>query len=1189
MTYKAKPGEFPYPITDHFCLPFGAHLPDGNGFYSGDCMWTSLTWSGEYYEREILYVLEFYRIDQMAYWDYWGPFNVHIEDANARPIREAPTDGTTPGAGARAGDPVDLSTGIFTYAQTDLILPDILPITVGRSYQAKDTRGLAFGTGTADPLDLRLAWANPTASGSDLDLVTPEGGRIRFARNAGQYLHTTTPTQFYKAYITPLPQGQGWEMTLINGSVYVFGAEFGLLAVRDRFGNQITVRRANGPYGRITHLRSPNGHWLAYSYDAEGRVQQVQDNGGRTVTYTYDANNHLWKVTNPLGYVTEYRYQDNRLTEIWDTRTPSVRMLLNEYDPDGRVQKQTQADGSIYQFSYTVNPATQQVTQTEVTNPRGTVTRTTFNANGYPLSETVGVDPPGPGEPTAQTVTSTRYAGTNLVETVTDDLGRQTRYTYDVWGNVKTVTTMNGTAAAATTTIKDPLASANPALPASTADYNAAGQPTRVTTALNKTTQTDYANGEPVSVTDPLGRTTTAFRDSLGRLVIAVSPLGQISRTQYDALNRVTQVTNPLGHSTTYAYDPNGNLLSLTDALGHTTSWTYDAMNRAETQTAPPAAPDQNRVSSAAYDPQGRWVRASDRNGNTTVSCFDRLGRLASTGYGTTGPDCGTSFSGGTITWSYDGANRLTQALDSVNGTITRSYNDLARTASETTPQGTISYAFDAAGRRTSLAIAGQPAVTYCYDAAHRLTQLRQNVAADCSSPTTATVRLEYDDAGRRSSLTLPNGVRSVYGYDDASQLATLTYEQGTTTIGDLSYSYDKVGRRSQMAGSKARLGIPLVVSSISYNESNQLTQWGSATYSYDPNGNLLSNGLTWDARNQLISGYGATEYRYDAFGRRTSKTIGDTTTQFLYDGAQAVQEQSASGTPTANYLAGPRLDEVFARTDSNGRRSLLVDALGSTLDELDDAGVSQMNYTYQAFGKTSPYPGLSSSSPLQYTGRERDGGLYYYRGRYYEPILQRFISPDPLGFGGGDPNLYAYVGNSPTNATAPTGLIVDTLLNLGFIAYDLHELVTGSPKDHTQHLIALGLDAAGALLPFATGLGAAYRLARVGAKGAQVAEQANHLRRSAEAVEHEASLLGRAAQCAASFDPATPVATERGERPIKDLRVGERVLAYDEATARTTSAPITAVLVHADPVLVRLLLDGELITRARCASARCS
>jgi len=87
-----------------------------------------------------------------------------------------------------------------------------------------------------------------------------------------------------------------------------------------------------------------------------------------------------------------------------------------------------------------------------------------------------------------------------------------------------------------------------------------------------------------------------------------------------------------------------------------------------------------------------------------------------------------------------------------------------------------------------------------------------------------------------------------------------------------------------------------------------------------------------------------------------------------------------------------------------------------------DSAGTPTTTYTYDPFGKTT-VTGLSTNA-FQYTSRENDGtGLYYYRARYYSPTLQRFLSEDPIGFAGGDPNLYAYVGNSPVRYRDPLGL----------------------------------------------------------------------------------------------------------------------------------------------------------------------
>src|SRR2546427_8078831 len=98
-----------------------------------------------------------------------------------------------------------------------------------------------------------------------------------------------------------------------------------------------------------------------------------------------------------------------------------------------------------------------------------------------------------------------------------------------------------------------------------------------------------------------------------------------------------------------------------------------------------------------------------------------------------------------------------------------------------------------------------------------------------------------------------------------------------------------------------------------------------------------------------------------------------------------------------------------------------MADGLGNTMALVD--GTGQTQYTYEAFGQTTT-TGSGSTNQRQYTGRENDGtGLYFYRARYYNPVIGRFISEDPLGLGGGDINFYATVGNDPINLSDPFGL----------------------------------------------------------------------------------------------------------------------------------------------------------------------
>jgi RHS repeat-associated protein len=155
--------------------------------------------------------------------------------------------------------------------------------------------------------------------------------------------------------------------------------------------------------------------------------------------------------------------------------------------------------------------------------------------------------------------------------------------------------------------------------------------------------------------------------------------------------------------------------------------------------------------------------------------------------------------------------------------------------------------------------------------------------------------------------------------------------------------------------------------------------------------------------------------------GRREAKTVASTSTQFLYDGANPIQELSGT-TVTANILTGLGIDEYLMRNEGASGHHYLADALGSTIRLTDNSAAKLVDYTYAPYGKSSADAG--STNAFQFTGRENDGtGLNYYRARYQHPVLGAFISEDPIGLVGGE-NLYAYVRGVPTLSTDPSGLL---------------------------------------------------------------------------------------------------------------------------------------------------------------------
>jgi RHS repeat-associated protein len=507
---------------------------------------------------------------------------------------------------------------------------------------------------------------------------------------------------------------------------------------------------------------------------------------------------------------------------------------------------------------------------------------------------------------------------------------------------------------------------------------------------------------------------------------------------------------------------------------GHQTTYTYNSMDRLATRTDP-----LSNTEIYYYDGNGNLTQFADRRGKVTQYAYDGLNRRTLAKFGMT---LGLTPYESSIAYNYDAGNRLTSAVDSIAGTITPTFDSLDRLTEEATPQGSISYAYDAASRRTTQTVAGQTEVAYTYDNANRLTQITQG---------TPTVSLAYDDANRRTSLTLPNGVVVSYGYDAGSQLTGLTYTNGGTTLGNLTYSYDLAGRRTSVGGSLAAVNFPIGVGSASYNADNRLTQWGTANLYYDANGNMTSDGINsyvWDGRNHLASMDSAIiSFQYDGYGRRSGKTISGTSTNYLYDGANAVQELSGT-TPTANLLMGST-DEYFTRTDSSGTANFLTDAVGSTVALTNSSGSALASYVYEPFGNATLASG-SSANPYQYTGRENDGtGLYYYRARYYAPTLGRFISEDPIGFNGGGANLYAYAGNSPTNLRDPSGqnpcLILGLLGTMVYNSHVIYNSLAGRKVVYYSGWSGFGHILAGNAAAFGAGCSLGFGFGAFGAGGA--------------------------------------------------------------------------------------------------------
>ncbi|HXH76167.1 MAG TPA: RHS repeat-associated core domain-containing protein [Bacteriovoracaceae bacterium] len=865
------------------------------------------------------------------------------------------------------------------------------------------------------------------------------------------------------------------------GRITQFSYNSGLLdSIEDPAGRVTSFNYFNRNLSSVTY---PDGTSQSFAYSDDGLMLEESDKKGAKTQYLYNAWNKLTKVIFPDNSKREFvdglapTYVSGNITpeaKAPVTSNPTITDILKdakgvetyltkdrtgeitkitdhqgrvteiERDLKGRPIKIIKFDGSYNQFSYneigdliSKYDSASDTSESFEYNAFGFLTKYTntlnqtkqifYDNNGNPIQEK---------DPSGNSVYRNYFAN-GLVSSASNNLNEVVSYLYDQYGNMQQVTA-----------------------------------PQSETTSYVR----DDA-GNTVEKINAKGISTVYAFDEFNRL---------------SGVTTGVSASTPVGDTTSYAYTPNGQLASMFDPKSNKTLYEYDLMDRLIKKTNP-----LGQINLLAYDGNSNVVWERDPNGNIKNYEYNKDNQLVrkvladnlyDISYDEFGNITTITDSDSALSYAYTeiGGKHLVSSVTSTSEdfparTLEYQYNQLGIKKSTVTPYGTFNYGHDASNRLTSVKNHLGETFTFSYDSASRITQIARpgsftSLAFDKNSFLTSMIHKRGDmtissfaytrDAlGNRTSMITGRGIAS-YGYDQELRITSVSNTEISSADQKETFAYDNLGNRlSDQHGSF-----------VYDSKSQRLVQDYRYDYYYDNNGNLtkkaergLTGNLTnyvYSSENQLVkieefkndSLVMRAKYFYDAIGRRINKQVesiedpaASLTRKFVYDGQEILSELDERDQTLLVYTHSTlRTDDVLAadvrssRIAQLGSYSYLKDGLGSITDIIDNNGNLIQHYSYSSYGKIVSIKDvvgvdISDSAPFKnrysYTNREFDeeSGLYYYRARYFDPGIGRFISEDPhpgiLSIPSTYSSSYVYGLNNPIRYTDPSGEIIPAII----------------------------------------------------------------------------------------------------------------------------------------------------------------
>ncbi|GIV67075.1 MAG: hypothetical protein KatS3mg047_1468 [Bellilinea sp.] len=833
--------------------------------------------------------------------------------------------------------------------------------------------------------------------------------------------------------------------------------------------------------GRLQQATDPLGQTTSFTYDPAGRLIQITDPLGNSLHFAYNPAGQLIAQTDRLGQTTSYEYDSTG--RLWRVRDALNRVVVTfSYNPDGTLAQESHPTAAgDYLIFYETYDALRRLLR--ITDNAGHTLELTYNESGQVTSLTDGL-----GRLTRYEYNSLGLMSAvvqNAVSGVAPDAQTnvRTQYEYDLLGNLTGITDANGHSTTFTYDVLDRLIGiSDPLGNVTTFSYDPLGNLTARHDPNGNTILYSYDLANRLQAVDyPPGTADVSFEyDPLGRLAAMQDGLGRTSWS-YDPLGRITGVTDPFGKTLTYGYDAEGRRTSLTypSATGKVLTYHYDPPGRL-VEVREGSTPLVQYI----HDVAGRLIQRSLANGVSSHYTYDLSGQLIELQH-LTQDDIYT------YAYEYDAVGNLTLSEESrqsratstptvtltpsptPTGTVTltptpsvtpsrtptrtatASPNPTRTSTSTRTPtatplplrkvflplvcnlcSGTLpppyppppsSGGMDA--QRSSPPLDPYPAPLPESQTTPSQTSLNpwrwlQPLADFFETFLTRLQTALLPVTGKGLAVPPPASapqtaaevIQIVYEYDALDRLTAAQSSTGET----FTYTYDPSGNRLSQT-------LNGVTTLYTYDAANRLLIAAGTAFTWDDNGNLLSDGLntyTHDAANRLSALTGpaaAYTFTYDGLGNRYQTTADGSLTTFTLDNAASLPQVLAAG--DALYYHG--LERIARQDVAGGVAYFLTDRLGSVRLLTDAGGSVIRSQSFDPFGNLLSASG-STLTNYGFTGEWHDPThLIYLRARYYAPQWGRFLTRDPFPGILSHPatlNPYPYALNNPLRFTDPSG-----------------------------------------------------------------------------------------------------------------------------------------------------------------------